>query len=68
MRGFRGAPAADAGAMTDLVHRLGRLGEDFPSVAEVDLNPIKALPGRCVAVDARVRVRRVARAARTKSW
>ena len=27
VRGFRGAPAADAGAVIDLVHRLGRLGE-----------------------------------------
>ena len=29
-----------------------------PTVAELDLNPVLALPDRCVAVDARVRVRR----------
>ena len=57
VRGFRGAPAADAAALADLLHRLGRLGADFPEVAELDLNPVLALPDRCVAVDARVRVR-----------
>ncbi|HET8741005.1 MAG TPA: GNAT family N-acetyltransferase, partial [Gaiella sp.] len=55
--GFRGTPAADRSALVDLVLRLGRLGEDFPAVAELDLNPVLALPDRCVAVDARVRVR-----------
>ena len=33
-----------------------RLGEDLPEVAELDLNPVLALPDGCVAVDARVRV------------
>jgi hypothetical protein len=66
--GFRGAPPADVDALTDLVLRLARLGEDVPSVAELDLNPVLALPDRCVAVDARVRVRRPERVVRTKSW
>ena len=56
-RGFRGAPPADAGALVDLVHRLARLAEDAPEVAELDLNPVLALPDGCVAVDARVRLR-----------
>jgi acyl-CoA synthetase (NDP forming) len=68
VRGFRGAPPADAGALTDLVHRLGRLGEELPAVAELDLNPVLALPDRCVAVDARVRVRRPELRPQTKSW
>ena len=38
--------------------RLARLGEDLPEVAELDLNPVLALPDRCVVVDARVRVER----------
>jgi acyl-CoA synthetase (NDP forming) len=66
--GFRGAPAADVDALTDLVHRLARLGEEIPAVAELDLNPVLALPDRCVAVDARVRVRRAERLVRTKTW
>jgi succinyl-CoA synthetase beta subunit len=66
--GFRGAPAANVPALTDLVHRLARLGEDHPSLAELDLNPVLALPDRCVAVDARVRVQHLELAARAKSW
>jgi acetate---CoA ligase (ADP-forming) len=68
VRGFRGAPAADAAALTDLVLRLARLGEDLPDVGELDLNPVLALPDRCVVVDARVRIRRAERASRTKTW
>ena len=56
--GFRGAPASDQAALSDVVLRLSRLGEDFPAVAELDLNPVLGLPGGCVAVDARVRIRR----------
>ncbi|HEX5029461.1 MAG TPA: GNAT family N-acetyltransferase [Gaiellaceae bacterium] len=66
--GFRGAPAASTAALTDLVHRLARLGEDFPAVAELDLNPVLALEDRCVAVDARVRLRRPELQARLKTW
>jgi acetate---CoA ligase (ADP-forming) len=54
--GFRGTPAADAPALVDLLHRLSLLAEDLPEVAELDLNPVIALPDRCVAVDARVRL------------
>ena len=68
VRGFRGAPAADAAALADLLLRLARLGEDFPAVAELDLNPVLALPDRCVAVDARVRVQRPEHATRAKTW
>jgi len=68
VRGFRGAPPADVASLVDLVCRLSRLGEDLPAVAELDLNPVLALPNRCVAVDARVRVQRPEVHARTKSW
>ena len=66
--GFRGAPAADAGALADLVARLSRLAEELPEVSELDLNPVLALPDGCVAVDARVRLRRTRPPHRTKSW
>ena len=68
VRGFRGRPAADAGALIDLVHRLSRLAEDVPEVAELDLNPVIAQPDGCVAVDARIRVRPLEPLARTKTW
>ena len=66
--GWRGAPPADAEALQELVLLLGRLGEDIPSVAELDLNPVKAFDRGCVVVDARVRVRRPAQAPQLKTW
>jgi acetate---CoA ligase (ADP-forming) len=66
--GFRDAPPADAAALTDLVLRLARLGDELPEVAELDLNPVFALPDRCVAVDARVRIRRPEGTFRAKTW
>ena len=68
VRGFRGKPAADPQPLTDLLHRLSRLGDDLPEVAELDLNPVIASPDGCVAVDARVRVRRSLATPRTKTW
>jgi acetyl coenzyme A synthetase (ADP forming)-like protein len=68
VRGFRGAPASDADALADLVHRLSRLGEDVPEVVELDLNPVLGRPQGCVAVDARVRLHRVEAAHRAKTW
>ena len=64
---FRIAPLTDVDA-EELVHRLARLGEDFPAIAELDLNPVLALPDRCVAVDARVRVCVPGALVRAKSW
>jgi acyl-CoA synthetase (NDP forming) len=66
--GYRGAPPADPVNLTDLVHRLSRLGVDRPEVAELDLNPVIAGPDGCVVVDARARVRRPAGAGRVKTW
>ena len=68
VRGFRGRPAVDRSALTDLLHRLARLAEDLPEIAELDLNPVLASGDGCVAVDARVRVARQQRPERAKSW
>jgi acyl-CoA synthetase (NDP forming) len=68
VRGYRGAPAANQDALTDLLHRLSRLGEDLGEVAELDLNPVIAGQEGCVAVDARVRVRAQEAARRSKTW
>jgi acyl-CoA synthetase (NDP forming) len=66
--GFRGSPASDAAALVDLVHRLSRLGEDLPAVAELDLNPVLGLPSGFVVVDARARIRRPESVLRAKTW
>jgi hypothetical protein len=50
------------------VHRLAALSEDLPEVAELDLNPVLALPDRAVAVDARVRIGRPQVQRREKTW
>ena len=68
VRGFRGAPPADADALVALVHRLSLLAVDLPEVAELDLNPVLALASGCVAVDARVRLQARHRDRSLKSW
>ena len=45
-----------------------RLAEDLPEVAELDLNPVIALPDRCVAVDARIRVSAAEPQRSPKTW
>ena len=66
--GFRGTPPADEGALVDLLLRLSLLAEELPEVAELDLNPVLALPSGCLAVDARIRIAEPAPPHRTKSW
>ncbi|GIH21109.1 bifunctional acetate--CoA ligase family protein/GNAT family N-acetyltransferase [Rugosimonospora africana] len=56
LTGYRGAPAVDTAAVEDLLLRLGRLAEDLPEVAELDLNPILTDPDGVVAVDVKLRL------------
>ena len=54
--GYRGAPRCDTDALEQLLLRVGALVEAHPEVAEMDLNPVVALPAGPLIVDARVRV------------
>lgn len=56
LTGFRGSPPVDTDAVEDLLLRLGRLAEELPEVAELDLNPVLAGPDGVVAVDAKLRL------------
>jgi acyl-CoA synthetase (NDP forming)/RimJ/RimL family protein N-acetyltransferase len=56
LTGYRGAPPVDTAALEDLLLRLGRLAEDLPEVAELDLNPVLAGPAGVMAVDAKLRL------------
>lgn len=56
LTGYRGTPPADTRAVEDLLLRLGRLAEDQPEVAELDLNPVLVGPDGAVAVDAKLRL------------
>ena len=49
-------PPADRAAVVDAVVRVGRLAEQLPEVAELDLNPLVVGADGCVVVDARIRV------------
>jgi acetate---CoA ligase (ADP-forming) len=68
LAGYRGAPPADVGQVSDVVLRVAQLVDDLSEVAELDLNPVIAGPGGCVAVDARIRLAAPMRAARAKTW
>jgi acetate---CoA ligase (ADP-forming) len=58
LRGFRGAPALDVAAAADVLYRLGRLVQENPLIAEVEINPLVAYPkGRgTLALDALISV------------
>jgi acyl-CoA synthetase (NDP forming) len=58
LRGYRGHPPADLGALKEVLLQLSRLVEEIPEIVELDLNPIFAFPpGRgCLITDARIRV------------
>ena len=58
LEGYRGHPPADIAAIEDLLLRIARLVEEVPQIAELDLNPVIALPPGhgCQIVDARIRV------------
>jgi acyl-CoA synthetase (NDP forming) len=54
--GFRGAPKADLSALEDVILRVGAMVENHAEIAELDLNPVIALPDGARVVDARIRV------------
>jgi acetyltransferase len=57
LAGYRNLPPADRAAVVEALLRLGQLANDFPQLAEVEINPLRVLPeGRgAVALDVRVR-------------
>ncbi|WP_447976909.1 bifunctional acetate--CoA ligase family protein/GNAT family N-acetyltransferase [Candidatus Nitrospira bockiana] len=60
LEGYRGHPPADVPALEETLLRVSRLVEEIHEIAELDLNPIFALPpGQgCRIVDARIRLDR----------
>jgi acetyl coenzyme A synthetase (ADP forming)-like protein len=58
LQGYRGHPPADLESLRETLLRISRLAEDVPEIAELDLNPVIALPpaNGCRIVDARIRV------------
>jgi len=56
LTGYRGSPAVNTAAVEDLMLRIGRLAEDHPEVAELDLNPLIASANGVVVVDVKMRL------------
>jgi acyl-CoA synthetase (NDP forming) len=56
LTGYRGRPAVDVDALVHILHRVSRLAEDMPEIAELDCNPVIATPAGALVVDARLRV------------
>lgn len=54
LRGYRGGPAADSGALAKIISEVSRLAADFEEIAEMDLNPVAAYPDGALVLDARV--------------
>ena len=58
LAGFRSLPPADRPAVIDALARLAQLAVDCPTIAEIEINPLRALPTHqgAVAIDVRVRL------------
>jgi len=56
LNGYRDEPAADMGAIADVLVSVSQLLADVPEITELDINPLLANHEGAVALDARVRV------------
>lgn len=54
--GFRGGRPCDRAAVRDVILRISALLSVCPEIAELDINPLKALAEGAAAVDARIRI------------
>jgi acetate---CoA ligase (ADP-forming) len=54
LQGVRGEPPVDFAALGEVVQRVAQLAIDHEAIAELDINPLLALPQGVQAVDARI--------------
>lgn len=54
LTGFRGKTPLDETAMAELLVRIGDIGTTYPSISQIDINPLLITKGIPVAVDATV--------------
>lgn len=59
LTGYRGGPPHDVAALVEILLRVVAMVEDFPQIAELDLNPAIVHERGATVVDARVRVARM---------
>jgi acetyltransferase len=62
LRGVRGKPPSDIGAIKECILRLSQMVSDHPEIAELDINPLIVFPegSGCVVADSRILLRRPA--------
>jgi acetyltransferase len=53
-KGYRGNPPIDADRVIEIMIRLSYLVTDYPQIKELDVNPLLAMPGDAIALDARI--------------
>lgn len=56
LKGYRNVPAADISGLVKAIQSFSALVTDFPTIQEVDINPLLAQPERLVVLDARIRL------------
>ena len=56
LEGMRGETSVDLVGLEEVVQRVSQLVGDHDAIAELDVNPLVALPDRVVALDARFRI------------
>jgi acyl-CoA synthetase (NDP forming) len=54
LKGYRGMPKADEGALIAIIQRTSDLLMDFPNISQMDLNPIMAYERGAMVVDAKI--------------
>jgi len=54
LESFRGKPRIDRDKVADILLALSQIGKEQPAIREIDINPIKLVNGKPVAVDALV--------------
>jgi len=55
LKGARGGPKVDVASVVEVIMKVQRLAMDLSNdIAELDINPLVALPDRAVALDALV--------------
>ncbi len=54
LNGYRGRPPVCLDRLLEVMIRLSYFAADYPEIAELDINPLLAMPDRLVALDARL--------------